>query len=393
MMTTCTSQLGVVFVAFYTPPKLGGAEAQFCHLARGLDEIFNCRCQYVGAKLGALLSRETVNGVDISRIRCWPWRRGFRQLVALPMYLIGLVRYLWVYRRSYDVLVVGAFDISLLSAWLVGRLARKVLVVRYASMQDIEKFQGSWLGRVGWRVVLAADQMTVNNVAVINMLRNRFPNLGERLQLVPNALEVPTSHRPKGDVRRELGISDSAFVFTNVSSFYEVKNQKQLIRLWPTLSNDVECTLVLAGDGPTLAACRKLSKDLGIKSIVFTGRRSDVHDILKASDAFLFPSEMEGLSNALLEAMSVGLPVIVSDIPENTYVVRHGENGITYHVNDLSGMREAIHTLLQLPDRGKALGEEGRRSVTAKFSVESAVQAHHEIFRASAEKLGGDMHQ
>lgn len=124
-------------------------------------------------------------------------------------------------------------------------------------------------------------------------------------------------------IRDELGIDEESFVLCHVGSFSKPKNHEFLIRVFKkVLSYKPNACLVLVGGGVLEDSIRKLVADEGLDGkVLFLGNRTDVANILKSSDVFVFPSLYEGFGIAVLEAEASGLPVVVSDkVPENVCV-------------------------------------------------------------------------
>lgn len=113
--------------------------------------------------------------------------------------------------------------------------------------------------------------------------------------------------------RRGLGIPDDGLVIGHIGRFVESKNHVFILEIARALlKREPAARLLLVGDGPTLAGVRTHARDLGDR-IVFAGSRPDVHHMLAAMDAFVFPSRFEGLGLAAVEAQAAGLPVVIAD--------------------------------------------------------------------------------
>ena len=124
-------------------------------------------------------------------------------------------------------------------------------------------------------------------------------------------------------IKHELGISRETFVICHVGSFSYPKNHVFLVKLFKkVLDCKPDSCLVLVGKGALEAEIRKLVLDEGLEGkVLFLGNRSDIYNVLKSSDVFVFPSLYEGFGIAVLEAEASGLSVVVSDkVPENVCV-------------------------------------------------------------------------
>ena len=127
----------------------------------------------------------------------------------------------------------------------------------------------------------------------------------------------------------------------------------------------------MVGDGPCLAEVRRRASEAGLDSrIVFAGFRDDTPDLMAAMDLLLLTSSQEGLPNAILEAMAAGRPVVATDVGGCRELVTEGATGHLVPRDDPDALAEKAIRVLTLPDRGRSLGEAGRRRVLAEFSVE-----------------------
>jgi glycosyltransferase involved in cell wall biosynthesis len=127
--------------------------------------------------------------------------------------------------------------------------------------------------------------------------------------------------------------------------------------------------LLVVGDGPDADEI-KGAYDAYDFNVQFLGRRSDVSELLEASDLFVFPTFHENLSNALLEAMAAGLPVIATDVGGNTEVLRRG-GGILIRPKDPDGLATALDELIKDLSRRLELGLESRQVVEDFYSLDA----------------------
>ena len=117
--------------------------------------------------------------------------------------------------------------------------------------------------------------------------------------------------------RAELGIPEDAFVFVSVGELNENKNHRTVIRAFAK-TDMTNSYYLICGEGKLKQEHLKLAEKLGVSDRVrFLGFRTDVSEILRACDCFVFPSFREGLSVSLMEAMAAGLPCIASRIRGN----------------------------------------------------------------------------
>jgi glycosyltransferase involved in cell wall biosynthesis len=132
--------------------------------------------------------------------------------------------------------------------------------------------------------------------------------------------------------------------------------------------------LLLVGDGELRDELESQSRSLGLSEIVtFAGSRTDVPEILAAVDVFTLSSLWEGMSNAALEAMAAGLPVVATAVGGTPEVVVDEVTGLLVPPHDPTSLAGALTTLLREPALRRRMGQAGRERVQEQFSVERMV--------------------
>ena len=116
-------------------------------------------------------------------------------------------------------------------------------------------------------------------------------------------------------IREELNIAEDAVIIGHVGRFYSQKNHEFLLDIYDSIHKKNSHTkLMLVGTGELENEIRAKVDRLGLNdSVIFTGVRSDVPDLLSAMDVFVFPSFYEGMPNAVIEAQAAGLPCVIAD--------------------------------------------------------------------------------
>ena len=121
--------------------------------------------------------------------------------------------------------------------------------------------------------------------------------------------------------RKELGIPEDAVVMVSVGELSERKNHKMVLEAWKKIKSN-EIWYLICGQGALAEELLERAKQLGIaERFRLLGYRSDVIEVVAVSDLFVFPSKQEGLPVALMEAMAVGVPCVVSNIRGNRELV------------------------------------------------------------------------
>src|SRR4029077_725841 len=194
----------------------------------------------------------------------------------------------------------------------------------------------------------------------------------ERISIVNEGVEVSPLRtlEQRGSARKHWGVRDSEFLFGCVSVFVPEKGQRHLIEALPLVrALHPEVRLLLAGDGACRAELETLTKRLGQKeAVLFPGFVKEVAQVYAALDAFLFPSEFEGLGTALQAAMAAGLPCISTNRGALAEVVDHERTSL---VCDPVGKQfaAAMLRLLDDPKLRQSLGSAGRLEIEQWFSA------------------------
>lgn len=141
----------------------------------------------------------------------------------------------------------------------------------------------------------------------------------------------------------------------------------------------------IAGDGPQLETLKALAQELGISSrVTFVGWQSqqELTQWYHQSNLFLFPSRHEGMPNAVLEAMSSGLPVVATRIAGSEELVVDGMTGLLVHTEDVDALREGLRRLLVDEKMRMQMGQASRERVQAEYSWENAAHQYLEILKS-----------
>ncbi len=182
--------------------------------------------------------------------------------------------------------------------------------------------------------------------------------------------------------RAKLGLADEDVLVANVAHLLPNKNQRHLVEALPRTPDDVH--LVLAGRPLDAAYADEVdlaAEDLGVAGRVHrVGPVEDVPALLRSADVFAFASTDEACPVAVLEAMSTGLPVVVSDIAGTRHLVTDGRDGLRFPVGGVAVLAAGLAHLAADPRRRRALGDAARRRVTDEFTVGREAEAYQDLY-------------
>jgi len=185
----------------------------------------------------------------------------------------------------------------------------------------------------------------------------------------------------KTRLRNKLGFSDNDFILLYIAEFIPRKNHEMLISVISELKKEIpNIKVLLPGKGKTLEKIKNYVKQLGLEDVItFLGYRNDISDLCKASDVYCTTSLQEGLPISVIEAMSSGLPLVVSDIRGQNDVVTENRNGFLFHLNDPKKLITSVLTLYKTPSLLNSIRENNIQDCK-KFSVEIAVDKMSKIY-------------
>jgi L-malate glycosyltransferase len=140
-----------------------------------------------------------------------------------------------------------------------------------------------------------------------------------------------------------------------------------LLACWPAVCQQFPTAhLVILGEGTLRSQLESLATNSACqKQVHFLGRVNEMPSYLQSADLFVLPSLAEGLSNALLEAMACGLPVIAADLPGNKELLSNSINGVLTRAGDSAELAKAVSSLLADKNQQEKLGKQARERASA----------------------------
>jgi glycosyltransferase involved in cell wall biosynthesis len=218
-----------------------------------------------------------------------------------------------------------------------------------------------------------------------DLLANGVPR--DYIFLVPNGVEIPELNGDRPRSREVLFVA-------NFSQSVEQKAFDVLLNAWNLVAKqDSSARLILLGDGDrTQWEC--MVKSMGLESSAqFAGWTPDPADYYRRAALFVLPSRSEGMSNALLEAQSWGLPCVVSNIPGNLALVDDGLNGLVVPAGDAPALAQAILRLLADDRLSKKLGRYARERMISQFRLDAVARrlrmVYEQLLSPSSVARGG----
>jgi glycosyltransferase involved in cell wall biosynthesis len=359
--------------------RTGGTEKHLSQLIDGLSGRFSCAVVVFDMGSNALLDGLRDRGVPIVNL---PVGREYVPHAAAQAWrLARLIR-----RERYDIVQTfhqKADTYGALIAWLAG--ARHLI----SSKRDTGELRKPWHVFLNRRLRCLFDAFiaVAEGVRTAVVARDHLPP--SRVKIIYNGVDterfaVPSAAQ-RTAARERFGFGAADFVVGMVGRFRPEKNHDIFFAGLQQVLPLIPCLRVLAvGDGPLYARFREQvgASDLSSRT-VFTGAVDDVLACLWALDVGCLTSgSNEGFSNAVIEQMAIGLPMIVTAMGGNSEAVVDGENGYVIAPCDAAALGRAVTALHGDPARAAAMGRASRLRTEQNFSLQRMCAAHADLYLA-----------
>lgn len=392
---------------FY-PPETGGTGMIASRLTRGLSE----RGLDVHVVTRQLLprgaAREFVGKVRVSRIE--PAGRmkgaGWRAFPAMLEFIVRLALLLISERNNYDIVVVSGMKTIPITAVPVCRLLGKQCVVRVESpfemvepisAESLDMMNGL-LGRILSTVLKRMQRSVLRHahcvVAISQDIADRllrFDRPPVRIARIANAVDLtkfkPVAAEERESLRRRLGFPDGRTIVLYVGRLSRAKGVMMLIEAWPELiARHPDAYLVMVGsgsdswdncEGDIVAYVQEHA--LG-PHIALVGHSNSVHEYLQGADLFVTPSDYEGFSLTLVEALGTGIPVVTTAVGAAPEIIEEGVNGFLCPPKDKDALAAALDRALGQQSRWAGIGARARESAEA-FDIPQVVEQYVALLR------------
>lgn len=215
----------------------------------------------------------------------------------------------------------------------------------------------------------------------------------DKFTIIPNGIEPfrPRLVGTRAALLDELRLPAESRLIGAVGRLWPQKRYKDLLWAAELLrAGRGDSHLLIIGDGPQRDALQRYCEQIQVQDHVhFLGERSDVDALLPHFDCFWLGSGYEGQSNALMEAMSAGVPVVASDIPGNRDLVVHEESGFLVPLGDSGELARKTQLILEKPEVAAALAQRAQQRMREEFSVAKMIERHAALYHQVVEGTGG----
>jgi glycosyltransferase involved in cell wall biosynthesis len=234
----------------------------------------------------------------------------------------------------------------------------------------VKRVLHQWLGR-------QLDHRICVSQAALTSMRKRGDSIAKNdfnCTVIHNGIDICKVLRgvtkTREEVRSELGIPSSSKLVTCSARLEPEKNIDKLVNAFKlVIDAGIDAHLIITGVGSLQAPMEQRIIDLQLCHVInLVGFRTDIHNIMAASDAFVLPAANEPFGLVLLEAMSLGIPTLAAQSGGPLEIIDDGYNGYLFRPNDTANLAEQIIHMLKEPAQAKTVSDIGMQSVRNKFS-------------------------
>jgi len=354
---------------------VGGTERQLIVLLRGLDRGHWRPRVICFRKTGALLG-------SIQRLGFDPIEIELKSTLMRPNTALSILR-VAARLRAEGAEVVHCHDLySVLLGVPAARLAGLPVI---ASRRDLGHHVTA-LQRPFLRLALRSATVVLANAATVAAHLERDDGIApSKIAIVPNGIDVASFDAAARSLAAPAPLADGGAptVLTIARMTYLAKGHDDLLQAAVLVRRRADVRFIVVGDGPRETEIRELARALGIADHVhFVGRRADVPALIQRADVVCHPSRMEGLPNAVMEAMAAARPIVATAAGGTPELVHDGIHGLLVPPQDPDALAEKILALVNDRARGEALGAAARLRIERHFSVEALMARVDSLYRS-----------
>lgn len=363
------------------PPGVGGGEIQTRAQLLGMVRrghrvhVIDLEPRHGGPAL------EDDEGIVVHRVRT-----PRAPLARAAWYHATIAALAWRLGRHARVAQINHLGTGLVTAApLLERLGvPRALVVWGSATRGVGPFGPGWRNRLARSIARRQSVIvSLSSATSRNLVDRGFPE--DRVRFIPNGVDTerfrPVSDRD-GPWSPPPGWPSEGPIAVTVGRLVAAKGLDVLLRAWRDVARVIPAArLVVVGDGPLRRECEALVSECGVEgSVVLLGARSDVPEILRRCDLYVSSSRTEGMSNALLEGLASGLPLVATRVGGAEDIVEDATNGRLLPPEDARTLAGALTDVLSDSVTRRSMGEASRRIALERFALDAIVQRYLALF-------------
>lgn len=377
-------RFSLILVCSSYPPVVGGSEVEAQRVCSALIER------------GHRVTVATTGGPPMPSVRRWTdpagvpvrlYAASWSGVMKDVMFALAVACLLIRERRNYQTVYFLMQGLHLAAGLPVARFLGKTILMKVGGSGVVPGMARTPTGRLElrWLRKWATRVMILNEGMRAEALAARLP--ADKLVWMPNPVDTerfsPATGVERSRLRAQHDLPPDAFVIIYTGRLAPEKSLHLLLDAFAIVYRQrARAYLVLVGDGPMRATLEQQSRRQGFQDNTrFVGSvdPSQVPGWLQMADVFALVSLSEGFPCALVEAMSVGLASVVSDIPANQQLVQSEKHGLLPPAGDVPSTAEALMRLLDDHELRSRLGAEARLTVKARYAIDRVLERYESM--------------
>jgi len=374
-----------MIVANYPFPLAGGLEKQAHELSKMLirNNIKVCVLSYLFSS--SQKKYELVNNVPVFRLTS-PSNK-YAKFIVLPF---KVIYFMLLNRKSFNVVHLHTLSYFSLFSLLIAKLLKKNVVLKLANVGEygLPSISNSCMG---WKIKLVKLSDALIAMSYESKKECDYINYPmASIFMAPNGINI------EDNILKNYKIKSNLCTVVFVGRLDEQKNIETLLYVWKEIisKSSFSVKLEIWGTGPLENTLKYLSNKLNLSNTVsFKGHVENVHEKVNKADIFVLPSLAEGNSNAILEAMAAGLPIVSTDVGGTLMQV--GSEGKRY-ISDPYNNLELYNNLIMLIENRKLRKDLGllmNRRVCKYFSIDLISNSYIEMYRCLLSNNKGEIYK
>jgi glycosyltransferase involved in cell wall biosynthesis len=340
--------------------------------------------QQKGVIVKSLLSES-----ELKFTRKFQFPRLLGRIIRLSVCVIKLIR---EFRRDrihpIHFFLPESYIVGMFSATLSRFLGPKLMSRRSMNYYQRKRFGMAWIES---KLHSMNSIILGNSLTVIHQLNAEEKVPKTQLRLIYNGIDLQPYQilYDRDSVSSELNIAKESLVLIIVANVIPYKGHFDLLQALSNIKSKLPINwnlLCIGRDSGIVPKLKKFcEKNNMANNVHWLGSRKEVAQLLSCADIGILSSHEEGFSNAILEYMAAGLPVVATNVGGNAEAVLHEETGVIVPAKSPAALGEAILKLALDKDKRARFGKAGKARITEQFSLERCINAYESLYQSLIE--------
>jgi glycosyltransferase involved in cell wall biosynthesis/peptidoglycan/xylan/chitin deacetylase (PgdA/CDA1 family) len=290
--------------------------------------------------------------------------------------MLKLIYELWCLIRKNNIQVVASYHEKSDIINFILKCLPGISIKTVSSKRDMGFKLHGQLKTIMQFITPKLKNITCPSQSIADQMVSEFSTIKRHTHVIKNGVNLDrylvSTEEQKKELKQALGINEKTKVMISIGWLKPIKGHKYLLDAFSQFTSmcTEDWTLILLGEGELELALKQQAESLGIAGkVIFVGVQKNVSEWLGASDLAVSATLSEGLSNALIEAAAVGLPIVATNVGGNPEVVEHGETGLLVAAKDSQALASAILAITSNSALNTLMGTQARKKAEVDFSI------------------------